>query len=325
MTDWLEWRRGGIGASDIASATMRMYGGGYKVVASKLGRIDEPATAAMERGNRWEQRIADVVHAATGLWVVGEQTWCQHPDHPRHRATVDGFLAPTPEATIADVVGVVEVKTVGRGRSAPWLYYSAQVQWQMWVSGLQRALLAVAEIDDVDDELIRVDLRWIDRAEDYVLQDLVNLAEQLLAHVDAGTLPEPDAENLNIVRAVNRRADPDAESVDMDDMAGMVEQREAIRERVRVLEEEGDAIEARILHRLGAATVGRAGTWRVRLSQPANVLTSAGEQRLLAERPDLGRLVVDRERAKKDGAYGRFTEPVGARRLTITDTSKGKS
>jgi hypothetical protein len=34
---------------------------------------------------------------------------------------------------------------------------------------------------------------------------------------------------------------------------------------------------------------------------------------------------VDRERAKKDGAYGRFTEPVGARRLTITDTTKGKS
>jgi predicted phage-related endonuclease len=319
---WHEWRSGGIGASDVAAAAQNLYGGAYRVVAGRLGLVATASTSAMDRGHRWEQRIADLVQIATGAHVVGEQTWCQHGDRPRHRATVDAFLADTHETTIGDVIGVLEIKTRGRGRRAPWSYYGDQVQWQMHVTGTARALVATAEVDDLDDSLIGLDLRWIDRDDDRI-GDLVTIADRLLEHIDSGTLPEPDAEALDIVRDVNRHADPDADLVVMDDLEQLVARREEIRQAVKAADDEAGTIEAMILHRLGSATVGRAGRWRVKLSAPAMVLTADAEADLLAERPDLGRIVLDRNKAKADGAYGRFVQPVGARRLTITNTKKG--
>ena len=51
--DWLEWRRGGIGASDVARAATGKYGGGpIAVVSQKLGLLPE---AGMIRGRAFKQ------------------------------------------------------------------------------------------------------------------------------------------------------------------------------------------------------------------------------------------------------------------------------
>lgn len=322
MTDWHEWRRQGIGASDIANAYSGAYGGAYAVVADKLGRLPAKAsTTQMERGHRWEQTIADAVHQLTGFHVVGEQTWCEHPDQPRHRCTVDGLLAPTGEATIDDVIGVLEVKTVGRGRPMSWSSWEIQTLWQMHVTGLRRALIAAAEIDDTDDTLRRLELRWVDH-DPLELEAVLRIADHLLEHIDTETLPTPDGTALDTVAAVHRDADPDAETVDLDDLDDMCETHIDLGRRIDSLQAERDDLAAVIRDRMGAATVGRTGRHRVSVSRPLRILTDDGERALLAEHPELGRVVVDKAAARAAGIYESFLAPVGSRRLTIAPHTK---
>ena len=89
----LQWRREGVTATDVADAAAGTYGGMYGVVARKLGRVTVEQNEQMARGHRWQPVIADAVHVLTGLYVVGEETWCQCTGDDRWRATVDGFLS----------------------------------------------------------------------------------------------------------------------------------------------------------------------------------------------------------------------------------------
>ena len=59
---WLDWRKGGITATDVADAAQGTYGGAYGVVARKLGLITVEQNNAMRRGHIWQPRIADAVH-----------------------------------------------------------------------------------------------------------------------------------------------------------------------------------------------------------------------------------------------------------------------
>lgn len=320
-TDWLAWRKAGITASDIARARSGRYGGRYGVVADKLG-LTPPAetTDVMRRGLRWEQVIADSVATITGLHVVGEQAWCQHPDYSHHRATVDGFLSPLAEATMDDVAAGLEIKTHGANVRPAWDYWMPQVTWQMWVTGMSRTLVAAAEIDDDADELVALRLRWV-TFDAFECDDLVVLADELWEHVQAETLPEPDvASALDVVKAVHAVA-VDADTVDLSDMVDDLRRLDEIKAAVRAVTDERDLIEARIRDRLAAATKGVADDgWRVSLSKPALTVTAEAEAELLAARPDLGRLVLDRDRAKAEAPdlYEAARRPLGARRLTVT-------
>ena len=126
---WLEWRKGGITATDVADAAQGTYGGAYGVVARKLGLITVEQNNAMRRGHIWQPRIADAVHALTGQFVVGEETWCVNSDNDMIRATIDGFLSPIDTADFDDVVGVLEVKTRGRGVRPNYDRHLDQMRW----------------------------------------------------------------------------------------------------------------------------------------------------------------------------------------------------
>lgn len=319
---WLQWRRQGITASDIARARSGRYGGRYGVVADKLGLTGPTETTEqMRRGLRWEQTIADAVHVVTGLHVVGEQVWCEHPDHPWRKATPDGFLASLPEAVMDEVIAGLEIKSHGINVRPAWDYWAPQVQWQMHVTGTPRTLVAAAEIDDERDELVALRFRWVD-FDPYEVDDLVVLGEELWEHVQAGTLPEPDtASALDVVKQVHVVADGDADTVDLSDLADDVRRLGEIKAAVKAVTDERDLLEARIRDRLAAATKGTTPDgWRISLSKPALVLTAEAEAELLAARPDLGRLVLDRDKAKADAPdlYEAARQPVGARRLTVT-------
>jgi predicted phage-related endonuclease len=321
--DWHAWRRGGIGASDIANAWSGRYGGAYAVVADKLGRLQHKETnERMQRGHRWEQPIADAIQQLTGLHVVGEQTWCEHHQHNRHRCTVDGFLSSHDNATIHDVIAVLEIKTVGRSVSMSWPSWETQTQWQMHVTTVGRALIAAAEIDDTDDSIRRLELRWIERDE-VMIRQLRDIADRMLTHVDDGTLPTPDAAALDTVTEVHRQADADAETVDIADLDDQIARWVDLGEQLKRLETERDDITAIVRDRIGAATTGRSASWRVSVSRPMRILTDDGERALLAAHPELGRLVADKTAAKAAGVYDAFTAPVGSRRLTIA-SHKGK-
>jgi len=328
QAEWLQWRRDGITATEVADAWCGTYGGAYTVVARKLDKL--PAveqTTAMDRGHRWQETIADAVHALTGEFVVGEETWCEHVDQRRYRATVDGFLAPVPDCGIEDVTSVLEIKTTGVGVRHNLDRTITQVQWQMLVTGIDRGVIAIATIDDADDTCTGVRIVRIE-ADTMIQTQLVDVADRLLAHIDAGTLPEPDtATALETVKVVHAEVDPDPEVVDISLIANLVAELHDTKAQIRSLTAHANLMEAAVRETIGDQTVGKTDGWRVNISRPTLTLTAEAEEAILEQRPDLGKVVLDRDKAKAEAPelYESHRQPVGARRLTIKQTEGNPS
>lgn len=294
--EWLEWRRQGIGASDIAAAFTRSYEATPRsVVASKLGLAPpkEP-TERMERGHDWEPKIAKAVEALLGFTVGGEQTWCSNPGQPWMRATVDGFLLRSEADTVADAVGLLEIKTTEHPN---WAYYSVQAQWQMLVTGLPLVVLAILDLTDdsrlssIDDETeVLVDRNGkltldVHHADVEVQARLIEFAAELWAHVEAGTLPDIEANDLKAVKASNPHVVDDA-PVDLTDIQDLLGEWHRIKAAQKVAESRRDEIEARIIDRIGDHGAGSVGgvTWLTRSEQADNRIDT---KRLKAEAPEV--------------------------------------
>lgn len=337
--DWLADRRKSMGGSDIAAADSGRYGGRTKAVASKLdidtGDDIDPALA--DRGHRWEQPVADGVLAHFGLFVHGEQMLVRNPATPRVHTTLDGMLAPTSEAALDDMVANLEIKT--RGRHAPWPrdYWWPQCQVGMHCTGVGKALLAIATVDEdydpdtgtIVETLVSVHYEWV-RRDQLEIDRLLALAADLWAHVERGELPEPtDASALPIIKAANIAADPDV-TADLDDLAELIERREAIRAALKASEAEAATIEAKIRHRMGQATEAvAADRWRVRCGQPIRKFTSQSEIDFIElhgpRALELGVArtvtVIDRDLAKElmPDEYDALRIETPDRRLTVKD------
>jgi hypothetical protein len=317
---WLEWRRQGVTATEVADAACGTYGGAYSVVARKLGRYEPDQNERMGRGHRWQPTIADAVHLLTGYFVVGEEHQAENRIDPRWRATLDGALAFEPQASLEQCVGVVEAKTVGIGTSPNRARWALQMQWQMLVAGLPLALLAEARIDDVDDVCLGVRLEWHE-ADELTQQDLVDVAEQLWAHCQAGTLPEPTSGSLDAVRAVHAVAIAGSGAVQLDELEGDLERRRRLREITAEADAELEAIDARLIVALDTATKGATSSgWKVSYGEPARKLTKQAELELLETHPKYGTTVLDRARVKAEAPelYEAFSSRSGARSLRVT-------
>lgn len=316
---WLAWRSQGIGASDIAMAHTGKYGGAYQVAHTKITGHRVDVTPQMQRGHRWEHTIADLVHVATGYYIAGEQMQCEHPEHPHRRCTLDGLCLPTPEGGWDDVAAVLEAKSTDVNVRPPWGYYETQTQYQMHVTGIPRAVIALAVIDDTTDTLVRFEIRTID-ADPFIQAELAELADELWAHVQAGTYPDPDTPAaLDVVKARHAEA-AEGDTVDLTSLADDVARFADLKAAEKAAADERKTIEARIRDAVGRNTRGEANGYRVSISKPREVMTEAGAEALMLAHPEfrIRTVALDKQAAKKAGAYAEFTEPVGARVLKIT-------
>lgn len=314
--DWLDWRREGATATGIADAANGTYGGEYSVVAEKLGLLTVEVTEAMERGHRWEERVADLFHLSTGMLVVGEQSWCEWADNPRIRSTVDGFASDKEDPTLEEVLGVVEIKTYGLRVSPPWERWDDQVQIQMLTSGTPRGWIVAAQIDDDTDTLVRFSITPVERDETRISW-LVMVAERLLELIDSKTLPTPDQfTSLDDVKQVNASCDPELPTVELDD--DTVSRFMEVKEAIKLLEAEKDELEAKLRHEIGEAPRGASPNFVVTCSKPRAVLTSEAEAKLVAEYPEYASLRLDKTAFKKDHKtlYAEAVEHTGGRTLT---------
>jgi len=146
--DWLQWRRSGIGASDIGALLgISPWASPWSVWADKLNLLpddqlddDDPR----EFGRRAEAMVVPWFHDKTGLHVIGEQLWASNPAEPWMLATPDGVVADGPHTALADALGGLEIKATN---DRPWStipeHYQAQGQWQMAVCGWERVWFAV--------------------------------------------------------------------------------------------------------------------------------------------------------------------------------------
>lgn len=149
MTDaaWHDWRAGGIGGSDIGALLgLSKWSSPTRLFYEKTGILAPgEETQRLRIGKRMEPVLALEFHDMTGLYCVGEQTWCVHPTNDFQRCTVDGFVAESPESAPDGFLGTVQFKTDGRHGWPDGIpdYIRAQCIWEMGVTGLQHCWLVV--------------------------------------------------------------------------------------------------------------------------------------------------------------------------------------
>lgn len=148
--EWLDWRKQGIGASEIATiAELNPYGSRQAVLEEKLGRFQNKVeTPAMKHGKHAEEGVRKLIESHPS-WVdadfplfVLETPLIEHGTHSYMRASLDGY--------VEDQKILVEIKCPSSPRvinscykgNIP-AYWIAQVQWQLHILGWESGYLFV--------------------------------------------------------------------------------------------------------------------------------------------------------------------------------------
>lgn len=149
--NWHDWRRDGIGGSDISALIgLSRYASPTSLFYEKAGLLEPREETQRQRiGKRMEVVLAAEFADETGLQVVGEQTWVTHPEHDFARCTVDGFATEShvhpAEYDIDSMLGTVQMKTDGRFGWPDGIPANIRAQciWEMGVTGLHHCWLVV--------------------------------------------------------------------------------------------------------------------------------------------------------------------------------------
>lgn len=248
---WLEARRTGCGASDVAGICgASPWSSPWSIWASKVGLVpldptlddDDPRTFGLDL----EPVIAAKFERRTGLYVVGKQRMIHHPDEPWQFATVDGLVydrafreldGNVTEWNTADALGVFESKYTG---DPPWDdipdHYRIAGDWQMYVTGLDRLWLACLHLP-----FGRPRLRIYEQERDDTrILDLVAAVETFwFDHVVTGRPPAADAHRAT-TEAMRAAWGSDATAklptIYLDDYAKVVTQLSEVRKEIKGLE-----------------------------------------------------------------------------------------
>jgi len=207
--DWHEWRRGGIGGSDIAALVgLSRYASPTSLYYEKTGLLarDHEDTERQRIGRRMEGLLAEEFRDRTGLYCVGAQTLWANPDYAFARCTLDGFATETPDIDDAAVLGTVQFKTDGRFGWPDGVppNIRAQCVWEMGVTGLPNSWLVVMFAG------FRIQVYEIpfdaDAANDWLF--MLSTATEFWDRVTTGDPPPPDDHEAT-TRALEAVHEPD--------------------------------------------------------------------------------------------------------------------
>ena len=172
---WLFARSQGVTATMVAKAATRS--GFDEVVAS----LDNPQSFEPNEFMRWgierEPIVSLIVKDRFGImpndWLIAKDT------------DVNRWQMATPDGLSTDHKWIAEIKTTGKpfDRGVP-LNYMRQIQWQLWVTGAERAIFAWEERLSGPDGFapgLDVTCQWVDRDEK-MMKQLVTVAERLQEH-----------------------------------------------------------------------------------------------------------------------------------------------
>ena len=184
--EWLEWRRKGIGGSDVAAImgispfhTARdIYYDKQRIVPLEEEEEDEfdDSWVAKEMGNLLEPLVAKIFQKKTGFEVYQIKKMFYHPNHPFMLADVDYFVK-LPDGTVA----ILEIKTTDDSRVGEWykdgekivpVYYETQGRHYMAVTDIDRVFYCCMYGRSEDNVIIREIKR------DYEYEDEMIFLEQ---------------------------------------------------------------------------------------------------------------------------------------------------
>ncbi|MCR5322022.1 MAG: YqaJ viral recombinase family protein [Lachnospiraceae bacterium] len=191
--EWLNWRRKGIGGSDVAALLgISKWKSPVELWLEKTGQVtDLPAdNEAMQWGRIMEPVIRQHFKEVTGKNVIEIHAIMQHPKHKFMLADVDGI-------TVDDSgdPAVLEIKTASEYKRAEWedglpVYYNSQCQHYLAVTGLEKAYVAVL-IGGNTFKLYEID------ADKEVQRMLIKVESDFWKMVKNGTRPNIDGSNAS--------------------------------------------------------------------------------------------------------------------------------
>lgn len=204
---WLQKRKAGIGASDIAAVLgISPWRTPLELYLDKRGELppqeDKPQ---LRRGRMLEPIVLDFYQDETGHEVTRKQ---EHVIDGFKMATLDGFDAVVKAPVEAKTVNAFAAKEFGEhGSDDVPLHYAAQVHWQIMLTGSGSGYLAALIGSD--------DFRIFELRRDRDLEDLlVARATEFWQRVLDGRPPEPSCETdvkLLYPRDAGSQVEADAE------------------------------------------------------------------------------------------------------------------
>lgn len=170
---WFAARRNGVSATAVANASTPA---GFREEVLKALYPEEyqvPDNEYMKFGRDWEQWIVDNIPAD---FNIEHNDWLIHADgHKWHLATPDGISR--------DGETIAEVKTTGKDWDTIPMRYRRQIQWQMYVTGAQRCVVAwLLRTESENGDLVPAwfEPKWeIVQRDDDMIGELIAVAERL--------------------------------------------------------------------------------------------------------------------------------------------------
>lgn len=319
--EWLDWRRSGVGASEVAALVgASPWSTPFQVWLSKTAGVDFDETEPMRWGNLLEGVILDEVALRTGLTITGRQMRVTHPDRRHHLATLDAIAGDHALVDLDDALAVVEVKNTSdwSWEDVP-LHYYLQGQWQMWVTGLTLVVFAVLHAGT------RLELYEVERDDDDIAALAVAVDEFWFGHVVTRVEPPVSGQDLDALRS-RARGVPGLVLEADEPLVQLVEQLRAAKGSVKAAGEVVDDLSARLLARLGTADelVDARGTvlatWKTgRVFDLDAAAAAHAEVAALCTRPALDETAFRKTLGRKVVDGFMRPDPDGARRLVIKD------
>lgn len=142
-TEWLKWRKKGIGGSDAAAVVgLDKYHSAFDVYADKLGlKTEMPDNEAMRQGRDLEQYVAKRFMEATGKKVRRRNAMLQHPEYPFMLADIDRWVVGENAGLECKTTSILNRAKFSQGEFPP--NYYVQCMHYMAVTGAEKWYLAV--------------------------------------------------------------------------------------------------------------------------------------------------------------------------------------
>ena len=222
--DWLNYRRRGIGGSDVAAILgVSPVRTARDIYYDKLGVValepDESNWVQLEVGHLLEDLVAQIFQKKTGYRVFQIKKMFHHPEYPYLLADVDYFVE-LPDGKIA----LLEIKTTNYNAKDHWwldgreivpVYYELQGRHYMAITDIDRVFFCCL-YGNTEDEVI---IREIKRDMDYEAELIIHEQHYWTGFVQTKT-PPPYVEDgdlvMDSVLQHLAQADPNEEAITLD-------------------------------------------------------------------------------------------------------------
>lgn len=253
--EWLKLRQLGIGASEApAIIGEHRWLSAYKLYQQKVGNLVDDELNAREDvlwGKRLERLIIDVYRERSGRFADYGGLLLRSKRYPWALCTLDGWTSTLELGPYWSL----EIKTANEFKADEWVHgapsqYNVQGHWQMLVLDTERTTIACL--------IGGQKLVWCDVERDETLmRKLVHHGEQFWERVERRD--PPDVDGSDATAKALRRMFPEDNGERIELPAVMLDDVETflgIKQRIGALEEERDAIDARIREAMGPNALG---------------------------------------------------------------------